>query len=217
MSIPRLRYTHWITIYDNTNCIFSGNVSSSMIPSSIQPTSLPFKLECTTDNTSDITGLIINGLYYGDSITENITLNENETIYTENQFTSITKLFSKSYDSGTTIIINSVDDAYQPVYYENEYGPYKCTFSTTDGMSAGIQPESVGLITVLSHYVRLPLGAPVSKTMEFEISPIGPLSTTQNPYDGIRYIPTSDFDVVCIPPRYIPVERAFRCSEKTEE
>lgn len=215
MVLPRLRYTHFLTIYNNTNSIFDGSVALSMTPASIQPSSA-FHLECVASDTTDITGLKVTGLVDGISTTENMTLDPDVVKYSENEFTSITALQSKSFDTGTTLIVNAVDNAYQPIYWESESEPYKCTFSTVDGMAAGIQSEPIGLRTVLRHYVRLPLSAPVEKNMEFSISPIGLPSRMTNPYTGIRYVPVTDFDVVCLPPKYLPIERAFQCSEKTE-
>ena len=53
--------------------------------------------------------------------------------------------------------------------------------------------------------------------MEFSIVPMGLRSGMYNPYDGKRYVAITDFDVVCIPPRYMPVEWAFRATEKNSD
>jgi hypothetical protein len=188
-----------------------------MTPAITQSTSA-FRLECTSGNTSDITGLKITGLVDGVSTSESLTMETSgEPVYTTNEFTPVTGLVSRSFDAGTTIAINAVDNAYQPIYWETESVPYKCTFSTIDGMAAGIQSEPIGLRTVLRHYVRLPLAAPVYKNMEFEIEPIGLPSRMTNPYVGIRYVPVTDFDVVCLPPKFLPVEYAFSAAQKTED
>jgi len=177
-----------------------------MTPSATQPT-VPFKLKVVTDNTSTVTGLKVTGLLDGIVVTENINSETSDTVYSENEFDSVTSLISRSFYAGTTISIESVDDAYQPVFWQTTSGPYNCTFSTVDGMSSGIQSESIGQRTIINHYVRLPYAAPVYKNMEFTISP---------GYSGKTFVPITDFDIVCIPPKYIPVEWAFRCTEKEE-
>ena len=177
-----------------------------MTPSATQPI-VPFKLKVITDNTSTITGLKVIGLLDGIVVTENINSETSDTIYSENSFDSVTSLESRSFYSGTTISVEAVDDAFQPVFWQTTSGPYKCTFSTVDGMASGIQSEPIGQRTVINHYVRLPYVAPVYKNMEFTISP---------GYSGKTFVPITDFDIVCIPPKYIPVEWAFSCTEKEE-
>ena len=206
MAIGRLRYTHKLLIQNNTNVIFSGSVARNMTPSATQPT-VPFKLKVVTDNTSTVTGLKVTGLLDGVIVTENINSETADTVYSENSFDSITSLTSRSFYAGTTISIETVDDAFQPVFWQTTSGPFNCTFSTVDGMASGIQSESIGQRTVINHYVRLPYRAPVYKNMEFTISP---------GYSGKTFVPITDFDIVCIPPKYIPVEWAFRCTEKEE-
>lgn len=206
MAVPRLRYTHKILIQNNTNSIYTGLVSASMVPSSVQP-ALPFKVEIIPSGTATITGIKITGLLNGITIIENITCDGENSIYSENTFDSISAITSRSFYSGCTIVINAVDDAYQPIYWTTTYGPFSCTFSTVEGMSAGIQPEPIGLRTVLNHYVRLPYAAPVYKNMQFTISP---------GYIGKTFVAITDFDIICIPPKFIPVEWAFRATEKEE-
>lgn len=207
MAIGRLRYTHKLLIQNNTNVLFSGAVTRTMVPSSTQP-AVPFRLKVITDNTSTVTGLKVTGLLDGVVATENINSETADTIYSENFFDSITSLISRSFYAGATISIEAVDDAYQPIFWQATSGPYNCTFSTVDGMASGIQSESIGQRTVINHYVRLPYTAPVYKNMEFTISP---------GYSGKTFVPITDFDIVCIPPKYIPVEWAFKCTEKEQE
>lgn len=196
--------------------MYSGTISGSMNPSSSQP-DVPFKLEIIVEDCTDITGLVITGMYGGVAVQEITTIDGNNTVYSENMFDTVTTIVSKSFQDGSTITINTVDEAYQPVFWELESDPYECTFSTIDGMSSSIQSESSGLRTVLTHYVRMPISAPVQTNMEFEISMIGCPVGRLDPYSGVRYVPITDFDIVCLPPKYLPVEWAFRCTKKSEE
>jgi len=200
----RTRYTHKLVIHSMANTIFSGDVGKYMTPSASQPDK-PFKLEVTPAGTSTITGLKIVGLVDGVSTTENMTCNSTVTKYSENYFDSVISLGSRGYYSGSTITISSVDEAYQPIYWEVESGPYGCVFSTTNGMSAGMQQLIAGLDTYVGHYVRVEYSAPVHKNMEFTVTP---------GYEGREFVPITDFDVICIPPKFVPVEWAFRAYDK---
>ena len=211
MAVNRLRYTHKMTILSNTNNLYSGAVSISMVPSTVQP-STTFKVEMTVADTTDITGIKLVGIYNGDAVTENITLDPDETCYSTNYFDTLSSIIPTRFDTGTTIEVNAIDGAFQPIFWQVESDPYNCTFSTIDGMATGLPLTQVGLIDFVIHYVRLPFNAPIYKNMEFTVEPIGNYSV--NPYEGKVFVPSSDFDVVCIPPRFIPSEHTFRASEK---
>ena len=206
-GISRTRYTHKLTIHNNISTLFSGFVSNLMIVSTVQPSD-PFKLELKPENNSDIIGVKISGIYNGVAISENITLDGNDSKYSSNSYSLVQTLVSKSYSVGSSLTVLAIDDAYQPIFWQVDYGPYQCVFSTVDGMSAGIRPEPEGLRTTMTHYVRLPYKAPVYKNMEFSVTP---------GYDEKTFVPITDFDVICIPPIYLPSEWAFRCTEKMEE
>ncbi len=203
----KMRYTHRLTISSKTNTVFSGAVAVSMVVPSTLP-STPFFIEVNGTDINDIAGIKIIGTVSGSSVTENFTITEGDVKYSTNNFTSIQSLSSRSFRSGDAVSIFTVDSAYQPIYWDVQSGPYECIFSTTDGMSAGMRQELIGLNTIMNHYVRLPYTAPVSKNMEFTISP---------GYDGKVFVPITDFDIVCIPPKFIPIEWAFRCTEKMTE
>ena len=177
-----------------------------MTPSTTFP-SVAFKLEINASVVSDIVGIKIIGISNGVSATENFTFDGPDTKYTTNFYTSITSITSRSFTSGDTVVITAIDDAYQPIYWDVLYGPYPCVFSTLDGMAAGIQPEPIGLRTVLNHYVRLTYRAPVYKNMEFTITP---------GYIGKTFVAITDFDIICLPPKAVAVEWAFRSTEKEE-
>jgi hypothetical protein len=201
----RMRYTHNLIIHNLVNILYSGTFLNVIPVPSVFP-SEEFKIEVKCTNNTDRAGLKVIGTSNdGSIVTENLSVIGNETAYSSGLFTNVLSLSSRSFVPGTNVIISCVDEAYQPLFWHNDYGPYGCTFSTTDGMGAGIRQQSTGLSTVIGHYVRLSYKAPVFKNMEFTISP---------GYDGKIFVPSTDFDIVCIPPKFIPIEWAFRAVEK---
>lgn len=211
MAVNRLRYTHRMTILSNTSNLYRGAVGVSMVLSATQP-GTPFKVEMTIANTTDITGVRLVGTYNGSPVTENITLDPDETCYSTNYFDVLSSIIPTRFDTGATIEVNAIDGAFQPMFWKVESEPHNCTFSTVDGMATGLPLTQVGLIDFVVHYVRLPFSIPIDRNMEFTVEPIG--NYPVNPYEGKVFVPSSDFDIVCLPPRFIPSEHTFRAAEK---
>jgi hypothetical protein len=159
------------------------------------------------NGTTTVTGIKIAGLVNGVATLENVTCNSTNTAYSKNSYDSITGLGSRSYFLGSSIDITAIDDAYQPLSWQEEVGPYPCVFSTINGMGVQIIPDPVGLITNVGHYVRVPIKAPVYKNMDIKISP---------GYDNEIWVPVTDFDKICLPITNIPVEWAFRVMTKQD-
>lgn len=195
-----------MTIRKNVNTIYSGIVSGTMSPLPVSA-SRDFMVAASTSSTSDLTAVIISGMRGNERVSEQLIIPPGDVVYGRMLFSDVTSLTSKSYHEGTGLVLSAVDEAYQPVFWQAQYGPYGCVFSTNDGMSAGLSHGETGLMSNPGHYVRVPYRAPVSRDMEFVVSP---------GYEGQIFVPITDFDIVRMPPTSKPVEWAFRASRKEE-
>lgn len=202
MTFPkRLRYTHKIWITTNTCNVFSGSVSSVMNIVGY-PTDEDFYL-CF--KASNVCRVKVRGSLDGESKTERLSLNENETKYTVNSFDMLLSLTSTYFENGTTLMVQAVDSAGQPIFWNQITGPWRAEFGSHSGLQSQIQANELGLGNTTIHYVRIERAAPLSKDMEFTVSG----------FDGRIFVPISDFENISTPPSYIPQEWAFRCVDKT--
>lgn len=192
----RVRYTHKMTIYDHTNTVFSGIVSSSML--FVGYPVEDFKLSITV---SGLCRIKIVGELNGVVVTERLSFGEASTQYTQNFFDEITTITSSYFLPDVSVDIGAVDGVGMPIKWDNERGPYNCEFGSLGGFQAQIDANSIGLGSKIIHYARVERTAPLTKDMEFGISP---------GYDGKIFVPIGDFENICTPPNYIPQEWAFR-------
>lgn len=196
----RLRYTHKIYIYKQLNTIFDGVLTSSI---SIigYPDDQDFRISIYADNTCRIK---ITGSLNGTSVTERISFGQSDTKYTNNYFDTITSITSDYFEANTNVTLEAVDSVGMPLTWNQTYGPYKAEFGSHSGMSAQVEASSLGLGSKTIHYVRIERSAPVSHNMEFTVSG----------FDGIIFVPISDFENISTPPSYVPQEWAFRAVTK---
>jgi hypothetical protein len=200
----RLRWTHRMTIHRHTNTLFSGAVASTMPVTADPPEDATFKLCCVASGNCRIK---INGTLAGATVTERLSFDDHDSTprYTRNFFDDITSITSDKFTAGVTLAVTSVDGAYQAVMWFETLGPYGCTFSTLGGLETQYFAKSIGLLDTIVRYVRVEYAAPVALSMEFTIAP---------GYDGKIFVPTSDFNRVCLPGIYVPQEYEFNAAEK---
>jgi hypothetical protein len=193
-----------MTIHKHTNTLFSGDVAATMPVTADPPEDATFKLCCVASGNCRIK---INGTLAGATVTERLSFDDNDSTprYTRNFFDDITSITSDKFTAGVTLAVTSVDAAYQAVMWFETLGPYGANFSTLGGLETEFYAKSIGLLDTVVRYVRVEYAAPISKSIEFTISP---------GYTGKTFVPTSDFNLISLPGIYVPQEWEFRCAEK---
>jgi len=201
----RLRYTHKIRIRQFTDQIYNGSIELVMTPSVAQP-SQEFMLcvEATGKGT-----FVVVGSRGGGSITETIELDGAGTIFGSKLYDQITSISCSRFNTARTCVIRAVDELYQPVRWFVLSSPYNAVVSTLGGLGTAVQAQSLGLKTTIVRYIRCEWRTPVTKGMEFTITP---------GYDDVVFVPITDFNNVTLPG--VPLAQSeweFNAVEKAQE
>jgi hypothetical protein len=204
MSVNRIRYTHKCSVRTFRTSFYNGLVDTTIPIVSTHPNE-DFKIGVEMSGHGN---MIISGTMQGGPVTETLIFHAASMQFTENIWSTITSIRCECFDSNTNVNIIAADSAYQPISWYDVSGPYPCIFSTLGGMSASIQARDLGLSTNIIRYMRVPHTFPVSKSME--------IINVKPGFENGVYVPITDFNLVCIPTKYIPSQLEFNVTLKNE-